>query len=181
MSHFYTPLYCEENIWHFAQARGNERGQGQEQGAAVFISNGARTVACFNQKRCEAQDVPVVWDYHVVWLETGPEPQRAQIWDFDSRLPFGTPAEHYLDVTFPEVAPEYAPMFRVVPRAVFLANLASDRRHMLLPDGTYAAPPPTWPCIGVGSTLERFIDMRAEGEGTVLALAALRQRVGCGP
>lgn len=38
-------------------------------------------------------------------------------------------------------------MFRVIPAEEFLQTFASDRSHMLTPDGHWMAPPPTYPPI----------------------------------
>lgn len=163
--HRYAPYYCEENIWQLAQTR--------SQGSALFISNAHRQVACFAQKRAP-DGAPVVWDYHVVWLDHS---VTHTIWDFDSHLELGVPALRYLESTFLPVAAPFAPTFRCVSRDVFLATFASDRRHMQDADGGWKAPPPPWPTIGEGHTLETFVDMTREGPGTYLDLVGLTRYV----
>jgi protein N-terminal glutamine amidohydrolase len=158
--HKYTAFYCEENIWHLAKARMN--------GSALFISNRERAVACFMQKRAGNAFVPMIWDYHVVWLEgTG---TSATIWDFDSTLPLGTEARAYFEATFRPVQSVHAPTFRRIPRDEFVATFRSDRRHMRRADGSLAAPEPPWPCIGEGSNLDDFISMNGDGPGKVFRM-----------
>jgi protein N-terminal glutamine amidohydrolase len=167
----YTPFYCEENIWQLAQERAN--------GSAVFVSNAQRQVACFSQKRAHQPDEPMVWDYHVVWLEEGAS--GVTVWDFDSTLGLVTPAQVYLAKTFRPVREAFAPMFRVVAKADFVREFASDRSHMKRADGSYQAAPPPWPCIGESekaSTLAEFLrmDVSADAPGHVLSLEALVAR-----
>lgn len=48
-------------------------------------------------------------------------------------------------------------MFRVIPAAQYLKTFASDRLHMLTPDGRWKAPPPLYPPIkteGINTILE---------------------------
>jgi protein N-terminal glutamine amidohydrolase len=161
--HKYTAFYCEENIWHLAKARSH--------GSVLFISNAVRKVACFAQKRAQTLHLPMVWDYHVVWLDgVG---SSATVWDFDSVLKLGTAARTYLEATFRSTDPTFAPRFRRIPRDEFLATFCSNRRHMRSSDGTFAEPEPAWPCIGEGSNLETFIDMNKDGPGTVCSLSDL--------
>lgn len=41
--------------------------------------------------------------------------------------------------------------FRVIPAETYLAEFASDRRHMRRPDGTWIKPPPSYPPIQTSS------------------------------
>jgi protein N-terminal glutamine amidohydrolase len=177
LGHKYTPFYCEENIWQLAQERVN--------GSAVFISNATRQVACFSQKRAHQPDEPMVWDYHVVWLEEGASgataTATATVWDFDSTLGLVTPAQVYLAETFRPVRAAFAPMFRLVAKADFVRDFASDRSHMKCADGSYQAAPPPWPCIGESEkppNLAEFLrmDVSADAPGDVLSLDALLAR-----
>jgi protein N-terminal glutamine amidohydrolase len=173
-AHKYTPFYCEENIWQLAQARAN--------GSAIFISNSRKQVACFSQKRAKHPGEPMVWDYHVIWLEEGAT--GATIWDFDSTLALGTSAQRYLTETFRPVRDAFAPMFRVVAKDDFIREFASDRSHMKRADGSYAEAPPVWPCIGEDSkrsNLASFVSMEGilalNAPGEVLSFEVLVARI----
>jgi protein N-terminal glutamine amidohydrolase len=157
------PFYCEENIWHLAHARTH--------GSALFISNLQRTVACFAQKRAKSPASPMVWDYHVVWLDG--QGESVTVWDFDSTLPLGVSAPLYFNATLRPVLPAYAPMFRRIPRGEFLSTFKSDRRHMRRADGSFLEPAPPWPCMGEGSNLESFIRMNSDGPGKICELSEL--------
>jgi hypothetical protein len=61
--------------------------------------------------------------------------------------------------------------------ATYRDALASDRRHMRAPDGSWRAPPPSWPTIGDGHTLDRLLDLAEPSPGDVLDLGALRARL----
>lgn len=58
------------------------------------------------------------------------------------------------------VRPRY---FRIIPAEQYLEEFASDRSHMQLPDGSYQATPPDYPCIvaknGRTMTLPHFWNM----------------------
>jgi len=87
----YHPCYCEENVWHLANKRIQERGatttgSGEAHCEAevpretsrrkhapvdyvVFISNENQTVAFWSSSATE-EDV-IVWDYHVIFISVG--------------------------------------------------------------------------------------------------------------
>ncbi|NQZ08694.1 MAG: hypothetical protein HRT35_16185 [Algicola sp.] len=163
----YWPLFCEENVWqlcrhhHFAQHKT----------FAVFISNETKACTLWLQQSASKQDLPVVWDYHVVLfacsevLYNGINNGRWTVWDLDSDLALGISVEDYLVQTFLPLAPgfgHYAPTFRVVEGEVFKARFSSDRQHMKNSDGTWKSPPPSWPAIihEEGLALAELIDMK---------------------
>ncbi|KAG5728313.1 Protein N-terminal glutamine amidohydrolase [Termitomyces sp. T112] len=148
----YTSCYCEENIYLLAQAfLGNPDVSRHWEIFVVFISNSSKSVALWNQKRALEQDLPVVWDYHVVLL-LGPREEfqhptrdmtrtatasvdaedksnKVWIYDCDTRLPLPCVLEDYMFSTFMDVPPHYE---RIIPGDVFLKQFASDRSHMLV-------------------------------------------------
>ena len=167
----YQPFYCEENVWHLC----GHPEVGGPQREVVFITNPAKTVALWEQRASELEEGLVAWDYHVV-LATGGE-RGWQVWDLDSRLPWGTSASRYLERTFRPVRAELRPAFRAVQAAVYQRTFASDRSHMRSQSGVWARPSPPWPRIGQGHNLERFVDLDDPFVGRVLTLEQLRQRL----
>lgn len=178
MTYPHTPYYCEENIYHLCadpSVPGSPR-------AVLVISNPSRTVAVAHQRAATSSDTPVVWDYHVVLATLAPlaadRPLPAwSIYDLDTTLGLPVPLHPYLRASFayPDgFPPPLTARFRVVPAQQYRETLCTDRRHMLDEDGDYRAPPPSWPSIGTGSNLERFIDMDDESfVGQVVELAEL--------
>jgi protein N-terminal glutamine amidohydrolase len=167
----YHPFYCEENIWHLARGRGC--------GDVVFITNRMRRVLFRSQVRIPQGATEMLWDYHVVWLapaatDAAPDavPQTRSVWDFDTVLPWPVSAARYVAESFPHQEGPLAPLFRVVPVDAFVAQFASDRRHMRDVDGAFLEPQPPWPCIGDGSNLEDYLGMQQGGPGTLMTLAA---------
>jgi hypothetical protein len=168
----YHPFFCEENVWHLLRSpklTAKER-------YAVFITNPSRQVALW-QQRLAPEGEPVVWDYHVVAVTRDPSRRgHERVWDRDSRLPFPCPIERYFRDTFPALplgAESLAPQFRFVAFADFDAKFSSDRRHMRRGDGSWLQAPPSWPAIGTGHTLDRFLDLGDDIGGTVVGLDAL--------
>jgi hypothetical protein len=165
----YHPFYCEENVARWLGSSSGER-------YALFITNAARQVPLWEQRLSSGGD-PLIWDYHVVGITRSPE----RVWDFDSRLPFPSPLEAYLRATFPPLPVEAAaltPKFRLVDAESFTRTFATDRRHMRRADGSWMQSPPPWPVIGVGHTLDRFLDLDDSIAGEVLSLEGLRKRLG---
>jgi hypothetical protein len=161
----YQALYCEENIWWLAA---EDRFAAQERWV-TFISNRNKQVALRHQRA--AGDEPViVWDYHVVLLVRD---EQMQVWDLDTTLPLPCALARYLAETFPPVGDGFAPRFRLVPPRVFRETFASDRRHMVAPDGSWQHQPPPWPAIGEGHNLMRFVDVDDDIAGEVLTLDGL--------
>jgi hypothetical protein len=177
ISQKYWPLYCEENVWQLCNALPKPT-----TALALLISNPDRAVALWHQRAAPDPDQPILWDYHVI---LGVE--QASGWtliDPDSTLDSPCPADIYLRASFPELPDEQAghrPVFRSVPADVYLKTLCSDRSHMRTPDGGWQSPPPPWPCIGEGTNLMRFVDMRDDFIGQVFDLAGLRAALGLEP
>lgn len=131
----------------------------------VFITNAQRQVACWSARVAPTPTAAVIWDYHVVAVDplaaAGP-----QVWDLDSVLAPPCSLRTWVTATFPPGAPaELSPRLRIVPAAVYLAELRSDRSHMVGADGSWAAPPPPWPPPGAdrggGSNLDSWLDLEA--------------------
>ena len=96
------------------------------------------TVWC--QRSAEEGD-HVLWDYHVIVLQSG------LIFDLDSRLSFPSPALAYITASFqPAVAlpREHELLFRIIPGREYLSTFSSDRSHMShLASDKF----PSWPLI----------------------------------
>ncbi|KZP20776.1 hypothetical protein FIBSPDRAFT_692145, partial [Athelia psychrophila] len=96
----YAGCYCEENIYLLARQFALDPALARAWDVfAVFISNGSKTVALWNQRLAATPGEVVVWDYHVVLLlrvkakhldanQRGQIewPSAAWIYDFDSVL-----------------------------------------------------------------------------------------------
>ncbi len=172
----YCPSYCEENIWHLCGALKDLF----EVSYVILISNQQQQVALWQQKKSPAEDLPIVWDYHVILATIDSENEnekRAQlIWDFDSRCPFPCELSNYLSMTAPLLPAHlknFSPLFRVIESSDYLQFFSSNRSHMQK-DGKWMSPPPTWPCIGDGHNLGQFIDMNNQQHGKVFSLAQLK-------
>lgn len=170
--HRYAPFYCEENVWWLAQ---EARFAGLP-ADVVVVSNERRRVAVWGQRAARAEGEPVVWDYHVVLAVQGA--RGTEVWDLDCARGAPLAGAEWLEASFDERVPKrFAPRFRLVDSAVFVARFASDRRHMRTPDGGWEAPPPPWPIIGGGAhDLDRFVDVADETFGATIDLDALRAR-----
>ena len=62
--YIYTPLFCEENIWHLANSLIQE-GIDAKDLEVIFMSNPGRHIVLLQQYAVASSD-PVIWDYHVV-------------------------------------------------------------------------------------------------------------------
>jgi hypothetical protein len=152
----YQPYYCEENVWHLAKSEVFAARDGR----AVFVSNETRHVALWRQRASRDPEQPILWDYHVLFLV------RAEAWlvyDHDTTLDFPVALDAYLDETFRFRAPPYGPRFAVYDAPAYVAELATDRSHMVDDHGAWRAPPPPWPPIGSGTNLERYIRAAEQG------------------
>ncbi|MCW8917304.1 MAG: protein N-terminal glutamine amidohydrolase [Gammaproteobacteria bacterium] len=141
----YTPLFCEENIWHLAQAL-VAKGVNPETLQVIVISNPQRQVVLFNQRN-GAELGHVVWDYHVI-LRRHDDETGDRIYDFDSRLPFPCNSRDYLTATFGlqgELDESLRACLRSIPAAKYLHRFYSDRSHMVGVVEKKAFPP--WPAI----------------------------------
>jgi len=164
----YTPYYCEENIWQLCLLSA----LAQSECKVVFISNKQKSCPLWRQRAGTANEGFILWDYHVILLAKG---NAWQVWDLDTMLELPTSFSSYVEETFQikryELA-EYSPQFRVIDRADFLSNFASDRSHMRNADGSWKATPPLWPAIkgASQSNLMQLIDMGQANLGDVLNL-----------
>ncbi|MCC7384844.1 MAG: hypothetical protein IT384_23550 [Deltaproteobacteria bacterium] len=176
MSLLYAENYCEENIWHLA----GDAAVGPGERFAVFITSPARATPLWKQRAAPREDEPVLWDYHVILLLRTME--GTEVYDLDTTLGFPTPLGEYLRATFhPErpVPAENRARFRVLAADEYRRSFGSDRRHMLLPDGTWRSPPPPWPLIQAGAlTLDAALDLDRDTPGELMDLEALARRFG---
>jgi hypothetical protein len=157
----YQPFYCEENAFLLVEALDVPKRY------ALFVTNAARTVAIWRQRLAVSRRGPVVWDYHVVAVTLEPP----LVWDLDTTLPVPCPLDEYVACSFRSdglASPELAPRFRLVPEDELLLGFASDRRHMRDELDRYREPPPPWPLIGSGHTLDQFLDLEDPVAGEVI-------------
>jgi protein N-terminal glutamine amidohydrolase len=164
----YQAFYCEENVWRFL-ARPEYR---ESATWAVIASNDPREVVVLRQRSGRPVDGLVHWDYHVFAVVADPVQGRLA-YDLDSDLPFPCPLDRYLGESFPsEVQRAFAPKFRVMSGSDYVTFLVSDRSHMRRQDGTWIAPPPSWPVPGAGtakpSLFMEWVDLRRRSPGTVM-------------
>jgi hypothetical protein len=156
----YCAYYCEENVWHLCQEPDLPSPR-----RVIFISNAERQVAMRHQRA--GLGGLVFWDYHVVVAAGG-----AGVYDLDTTLGFPVDAGRYLDESF--VADYEPPRFRVIDVEEFVRVFASDRSHM----AGQSTPAPSWPPIGRGMNLMRFVDMEDPIAGSVVDLHGLRRVLG---
>jgi hypothetical protein len=161
----YWPYFCEENVWHLCSNRDAVDGPIEER-KVVFVSNARKRVAMLRQRAGAGR--AIVWDYHVVLLGGG------KLWDLDTTLGFGIPPAVWAAESF--VAGPLEPRFRLIDAPAFVASFASDRSHMVGPDGRPLQPLPPWPPIGKGMNLMRFVDLVEPFLGEVTDLQGLRRR-----
>lgn len=151
------PFYCEENVWRLVVRDDLEI----DFRWVVFITNEDRTCAFWRQRASDDPDHPIVWDYHVVAISNDEE-EGALVWDFDCTFGNPLPFDIWARVSFPYVGrlPEqYEPLFLVHDVDTFRDEFASDRRHMVDPDGRPYHPFPEWDAIGEGHNLDRWMDL----------------------
>ena len=89
----------------------------------------------------------IVQDYHVILLEKPSEPSAEVIvWDLDTRLSFPVPFTEYAKRAIHprDIPAQFQQLFRVVKGADYLRTFASDRSHMINPDGSWKSPPPDY-------------------------------------
>ncbi|KAE8282602.1 Protein N-terminal glutamine amidohydrolase [Larimichthys crocea] len=159
----YTSCYCEENVWKLCDSVRTDRTGPLDQLSVIFISNEKRTVPLWKQRSGHG-DQPVIWDYHVILMQVGLQ-SDSLVYDLDSELSFPVSLQRKL---------------RVVPADSFLLHFASDRSHMMNPDGSWKMPPPLYPPIHTAAcqmNLDDFISMNpAVGWGRVFSLEHFLQR-----
>ncbi|XP_078124383.1 protein N-terminal glutamine amidohydrolase [Sander vitreus] len=172
----YTSCYCEENVWKLCEFVRTERTAPLEHLFVVFISNENRTVPLWKQKSGRG-DQPVIWDYHVILLQLGPQVSSSVVYDLDSELEFPCSLKLYAAEALrsdTHIRAQYHRKLRVVPADSFLLNFASDRSHMKNSDGSWKMPPPAYPPIHTAESqmnLDDFISVSpAVGWGEVFSL-----------
>lgn len=153
----YTRQFCEENVWHLGRFFLEEKDYSADQISVLFFTNKLKQVILFQQYNIEMLDSgghpfeksleqPLVWDYHVVLCVDNSYPQ---VFDLDSRLPFGTPLKQYLQQTFPWndlLKTSWQTWIRRVPLENYLRQFQSDRSHMLI-EGRAICAFPNYPPI----------------------------------
>ena len=163
-----APYFCEENVWRLCYRKMRE--QPESQFFVVFISNSRQCVPMFHQLATSNPEKPCCWDYHVILLCASPN-EEVVVFDMDSSLPYPTPLQNYVDLSFLQdesSSSPFAPMFRVVPGPVFLREFSSDRSHMFNAEtNRWNASPPPYDCINMSpgrtSTFRQFYDFRLDG------------------
>ena len=191
----YVPYYCEENIWRLLSGAGSGTGAGSGAGEtvgadktaawAVLVFGRGPSFAMFHQRAGRPGDGLVFWDYHAVALVFTAEDGGAVL-DFDTDLGWRVPASAYLEASFGAVGAEHpaAPVFRLLDGDTYVRRFFSDRSHMREPDGSWLAPPPSWPHPGFGLPEEErwplaaLLDPRRTEPGELLDLAGFRSFVG---
>lgn len=161
----YWPYFCEENIWHLCA---DEAVPVFVEERRVIVITGVRGRFAMRAQRA-GKGGPVLWDYHVVLRA------RDEIWDLDTTLGLPLPFEEWLRGSFLPLYRDFIPRFRIVDAALFRETFASDRSHMVGPDGVPLQPHPPWPPIGAGMTLPRFLDLDRAYVGEVLDLEGFRR------
>jgi hypothetical protein len=124
---WYTPYFCEENVYRLAEWFDTQRWNLEDM-YAIFISNNSKAVLLHHQK---AGDDYVVWDYHVILIVC--RPGNIQVFDQDSKLSFPTSWTEFKSKVLQKInAPScYQRLFKLVPAQEFLLKFASDRSHMV--------------------------------------------------
>ncbi|XP_031504845.1 protein N-terminal glutamine amidohydrolase [Nymphaea colorata] len=167
----HTPCYCEENVYLLCKqlCTSGLSGIGGMDLFVVFISNDRKQVPLWHQRASVRTDGLVLWDYHVVCIQTSGEGNALVVWDLDSTLPFPVLlAQYVFEAIQPsaQLYPVFRRLFRVVHAPLFLHHFASDRRHMKDADGNWISPPPTSnPIVGVDgilNNLDQYMTIRTE-------------------
>ena len=166
----YHPFYCEENIWHLSRDPSLKAAEKY----VVFISNEDKTCAMWHMKAAVGDELPVIWDYHVILAA---KDRVWQIFDLDSKLGCPVAPEPYLRESFQSGwASSFAPKFRVIETELFHKHFSSDRSHMIHEGHQTPYEPPPWPRIfnGKVSNLWQFANMTEPFLGRVLDLDEFR-------
>nr|XP_002122600.1 protein N-terminal glutamine amidohydrolase [Ciona intestinalis] len=164
----YTKCYCEENIWKLCDSIRKSNLEVLPHLSVVFISNKTRSIPIWKQRSAKSEELPVIWDYHVILLYLDQNCSKHMIFDLDSSLAFPTEALEYCSKAFcPQILLkiQYQQFFKVIPADEYLKNFASDRSHMMLEDNKWSSDPPDYPPISTESSsmnLDDFISMDFE-------------------
>lgn len=159
--YLYTPLFCEENIWHLAQAL-IKTGIKVNQLTIIFLSNKNKRIALKNQRATELGQT-IVWDYHVILMVNIKD--QVYILDFDSRLNFPEKIESYLSNSFsPYFSKNHICQFRSIAAQHYLDYFYSDRSHMkgMIKDSDYPAYPAIMPKLEQAMSLSELSDFKNE-------------------
>ncbi len=165
----YCPYYCEENVWRLL-ARPEFAGA---ETWALAVFGAGTSVPVLHQRLGRPGDGLVYWDYHVLALAR--QAGEVLVLDFDSDLPFPSPAADYLGAAFP---PAPRTVFRLMDGRAYCHSLVSDRSHMRRADGSWLAPPPAWPSPEASPGvrpwfLAAILDPNLAGIGSLLDLEGL--------
>ncbi|XP_078445573.1 amino-terminal glutamine amidohydrolase [Wolffia australiana] len=169
----YTPFYCEENVYLLCKQlslSGNADPNSTDRFVA-FISNDEKQVPLFLQKASKRVDGLVVWDYHVICIQSRKdEESRLQhlVWDLDSTLPSPISFREYMAETLqPRLSSSLTlkRYFRLVHAPMFLRHFGSDRSHMKDSFGNWLSPPPSYDPIiaqdGTTNNIKEYIEIQA--------------------
>ena len=167
----YTPFYCEENIWHLAQA---ECFRGLDAFVVIISGEGDYRRLWF-QSLAVDQESPVFWDYHVLLLVFN---SGWQVWDLDTTLGLPVTAETYFQKTFLNSSIDLDNcdvILRLIASGSYVQSFSSDRSHMKSSTGEWLAPPPEWPAIlnESKSNLLEWLDVDRDGPGQVQTLSEM--------
>ena len=83
----------------------------------------------------------------MILLETLSKPlTEVIVWDLDTRLSFPVSFKQYVQQAIhpQDIPAQFQQLFRVVKAADYLQTFASDRSHMINPDGSWKSPPPNY-------------------------------------
>ncbi|EEE63584.1 hypothetical protein OsJ_18401 [Oryza sativa Japonica Group] len=166
----HTPYYCEENV-HLLCKELIRSGISDPAGTnlyAVFISNEEKKVPLWYQKASHSGDGFVLWDYHVICIQSRRKNGEVLdlVWDLDSSLPFPCSFIQYVSDAIRPLSfgnSTYRRLFRVIHAPVFLRSFASDRSHMKDHAGNWIQLPPKYESIvaedGTTNNLNEYITM----------------------
>eukprot|EP01025_Chloroclados_australasicus_P061152 TRINITY_DN7982_c1_g1_i4.p2 TRINITY_DN7982_c1_g1~~TRINITY_DN7982_c1_g1_i4.p2 ORF type:complete len:249 (-),score=8.90 TRINITY_DN7982_c1_g1_i4:381-1031(-) len=163
----YTKNYCEENVYFLCKQISDSSISQLKNLFVVFISNHAQKIPIWQQGAGDPKnDRLVVWDYHVILIQTHENDRKTLVWDLDTVLNFPCNFDDYCKDalrTWLSLNPQYQKFYRVVSGLDFLQYFASDRSHMKGGNGTWLAPPPRYPPIeskyGEKMNLNKYLNM----------------------
>lgn len=162
IEHQYTACYCEENIWHLCSDSSIDATQKQVLWVGCLQHHSP--LWCQRASVDPEQD-PVWWDYHVILLVFT---DQWRVWDLDTTLPLGVPANEYFLRTF-RAAMAFPPLFRVMDSDYYQRCFSSDRSHMLDANQQWLVVPPSWPPIqNEKLTFSEMLDFTSNKHGTIM-------------
>jgi hypothetical protein len=163
-----TPFFCEENVWLLCRDA-----PWVSRLWAVVVTSPSGAVAMWSQRAAAAD--PIVWDYHVVAVVEADD-GGVFVVDSDCRDGPVLPLSAWLEASFRAgVRDDLLPRFRVMPAAVYVEALASDRSHMRDDAGAPIQPFPMWPPPHPDRppTLARLVDIDDDIAGVVVDVDGL--------